>query len=148
MKTQFKFNFKAWMEQNLTFPLLLWYVFKMNHLRVTPETRPTLRSREVMVAGKLMRAMEYCDHVASQMPPVQINGQPADHKRMTRDLYYRYGLKGLNTYVTTVRLRSIHSVKRRTRRPAYSDSNKSLLKIWLSQNKHLLLLLIDTIKQG
>lgn len=97
--------------------------FRLNRLarrlkkcKVTPLSRPQLRNVKVSAAGKTFKALDYINHVAAMLPLITVNGQAVDTRARMREIYYRNGLKGLNLYVSYIRLRL--SIEMRNKKPA------------------------------
>ena len=79
---------------------------KLEKCKVTPLSRPVLRNQKIMLPdGTIMRALEYIDHVASQLPEIKVNGAPIDTTKRMKEIYYKNNLKGLNLYVSYMKLR-------------------------------------------
>ena len=82
---------------------------------VTPLSRPQLRDIKVMAAGKPLKALDYIDHVAQMLPLITVNKLAVDTRARMREIYYRHGLKGLNLYVSYVRLRLKIEMKKKSK---------------------------------
>ena len=86
--------------------------FRLNRLarrlkkcEVTPLSRPKLREQKVVADGKVMKPLDYIDWVAKQLPLIEVNGKAIDYVARMRQIFYKNGLKGLNLYVSYMRLR-------------------------------------------
>ena len=80
---------------------LSWLLDRYHIVRLKPDTttRQQKRSRYVIVNGRTMRAMDYCDQVAAMLAPVMHrDGRRIEHKYMCRQMYYRWGLRGVTYY--------------------------------------------------
>lgn len=73
--------------------------WRMVRLKPDTRTRQQKRAEKVYVNGRRLLAMDYCDAVAAALAPVhQRNGQPIPHKMIVRQMYYRWGLRGVKYY--------------------------------------------------
>lgn len=78
--------------------------YRMTTLKPDPRTRQQKRAEKVSVNGRTMLAMDYCDAVAAALAPIQRrNGQTIPHKMIVRQMYYRWGLRGVKYYVNRQR---------------------------------------------
>ena len=79
---------------------------KLEKCKVTPLSRPVLRDQKIILPnGEILRALEYIDHVAKQLPQIKVNGVVIDTTKRMREIYYKNDLKGLNYYVSYLKLR-------------------------------------------
>lgn len=76
-------------------------------------TNAQLREVKVVADGKVMKVLDYIDLTAKKMPTISVNGKFIDMKKRMKELYYKYGLIGLNLYVNYIRLRTEIEIKKK-----------------------------------
>jgi len=79
-------------------------------------TRTELRHQYTMVEGRRMKVLDYIDLVQSKLVKVTHNGQPVDHRKKMREIYYKYDLKGLKLYINRLVKRNKREVKKLSKR--------------------------------
>lgn len=85
---------------------------RLNRLKVTAQSNAQLRELKVVSDGQVMKVLDYIEKTAEKMPKIKVDGKPIDTERRMKELYYKYGLKGLNLYVDYIRLRTAIELKK------------------------------------
>lgn len=85
---------------------------RLKRLKVTAQSNAQLRELKVVSDGQVMKVLDYIEKTAEKMPKIKVDGKPIDTERRMKELYYKYGLKGLNLYVDYIRLRTAIELKK------------------------------------
>jgi hypothetical protein len=76
--------------------------WRTRHLTPTLKTRTMLRHQYCNYKGEYILVMKYIQIVASMMPRMSLQGQPVDHTRKLREIYFKFDLPGLKYYIESI----------------------------------------------
>lgn len=85
---------------------------RLKGLKVTSKCNAELRKQKVISSGKVTKVLDYIHETAGKMPKIQVNSKTIDTERRMKEIYYKHGLKGLNLYISYIRLRTQVELKK------------------------------------
>lgn len=85
---------------------------KLKKCKVTTMSNAQLRGQKVLVNGNEMKPLDYINTVAKDFPVIIVGSEKINYVKRMKGIYYRNGLKGLNLYVSYIRLRTIVEMKK------------------------------------